>query len=105
MIPPTAARRRLAPLLLVQTHRTKRDDAMADAERPLADPKAVYWTIADVAAHWGVKPTTIHTYRTRGWLPEPDDRIGNAPVWFPKTIIDHKRPGRGARTDLKDGGS
>ncbi|TDB88329.1 MarR family transcriptional regulator [Actinomadura sp. KC216] len=75
---------------------------MADDKRKLADPKKTYWTIADVAAHWGVKPTTIHTYRTRGWLPPEDETIGNAPVWKPKTITSFKRPGRGARTDLRD---
>lgn len=102
MTAPTRATRPHPRLLLIQPDWTKRDDAMAAEDRPLADPNAVYWTIADVAAYWGVKPATIHTYRTRGWLPEPDDRIGNAPVWKPKTIIEFKRPGRGARTDLKD---
>ena len=102
MTAPASARRRPARLLLVQTHRTKRDDAMADDDRKLADPEKPYWWIADIAVYWGIKPETVHTYRTRGWLPPEDDRIGNSPVWFPKTIIDHKRPGQGARTDLKD---
>ena len=31
-----------------------------------ADPNADYWTVADVAAYWGVSPQTIRTYRSRG---------------------------------------
>lgn len=70
---------------------------------PMADPTADYWTIDDVADHWEVAPQTIRTYRSRkrGELPEPDRMFGRSPVWRPKTIIEFKRPGQGARTDLK----
>ena len=105
MTAPTWATRPHLRLLLIQPDWTKRDDAMAAEDRPLADPKKPLWGVADVAAYWKVKPATIHRYRTRGWLPPEDDKIGISPVWHPKTIINYKRPGRGARTDLKDGGS
>jgi len=70
----------------------------------MADPNVDYWTVADVADHWGVTPQTIRTYRSRkrGELPEPDRMFGRSPVWKPSTIIEFQRPGQGARTDLKD---
>jgi predicted GIY-YIG superfamily endonuclease len=69
-----------------------------------ADPTADYWDMADVAAHWGVTPQTIRTYksRKRGELPAPDRVIVRAPVWRPATILNFQRPGQGARTDLHD---
>lgn len=74
-----------------------------DKDLPLADPRKTWWTAADIAVHWGVKQTTIHVYRTiPGRLPEEDDRIGGKPVWRPDTITSFRRPGQGARTDLKD---
>ncbi|MFV2172320.1 hypothetical protein ACFHW2_11940 [Actinomadura sp. LOL_016] len=74
---------------------------MADERRP-GDPDADWWTMADIAAHWGVAVETVRSYRARkpSRLPEPDDRFGNTPVWRPLTIIIYKRPGRGRRTDL-----
>lgn len=68
----------------------------------MADPTADYWTIADVADHWGISPQTVRTYRSRGRgeLPEPDRVFGRSPVWKPKTILEFERPGQGARTDL-----
>ncbi|WP_435601282.1 helix-turn-helix transcriptional regulator [Streptomyces sp. C10-9-1] len=68
----------------------------------MADPTADYWTIADIADHWGVSEQTIRTYRSRrrGELPEPDAVFGRSPVWKPETIIRFQRPGQGARTDL-----
>jgi hypothetical protein len=70
----------------------------------MADPNADYWTVADIADHWGVTPQTIRTYRSRkrGELPEPDKVFGRSPVWKPSTIIDFVRPGQGARTDLPE---
>jgi hypothetical protein len=69
---------------------------------PMADPNADYWTVADIAEHWGVTPQTIRTYRSRkrGELPEPDNVFGRSPVWKPSTILNFERPGQGARTDL-----
>lgn len=67
-----------------------------------ADPEADFWTIEDVALHWGVKPETVRSYRSRkkGELPEADRMVGRTPVWHPATIVAFQRPGRGARTDL-----
>lgn len=67
-----------------------------------ADPEADFWTIEDVAVHWGVKPETVRSYRSRkkGELPEADRMVGRTPVWRPATIVAFQRPGRGARTDL-----
>lgn len=69
-----------------------------------ADPDTDFWDLADVAAHWGVTPQTIRTYRSRkrGELPEPDKVFGRSPVWKPSTIIGFVRPGQGARTDLPE---
>ncbi|MGW3196313.1 helix-turn-helix transcriptional regulator [Streptomyces sp. NPDC001118] len=69
----------------------------------MADPNAEYWTITEIAEHWGVKVATIRAYRSRkrGELPEPDHIYGRTPLWRPATIISFERPGQGARTDLK----
>lgn len=97
-VPRATARR--PRLLLVPSASTKREPPVAD-ELPLADPRKAYWTIADVAAYLGIKEETVRTYRKRGWLPKEDDKFGQSPVWKPETIINFKRPGQGARTDLK----
>lgn len=44
------------------------------------------WTNEVVAAHLGVEPGTVSSYRVRGQMPEPDARIGRAWVWLPSTI-------------------
>ncbi|MFI6662490.1 helix-turn-helix transcriptional regulator [Streptomyces sp. NPDC050523] len=66
------------------------------------DPKADYWTIADVAGFWGVSAQTIRAYRTRGRgeLPEPDKVFGRSPAWKPATILAFPRLGQGYRSDL-----
>lgn len=70
----------------------------------MADPNAEYWTITEIAEHWGVKESTVYSYRSRkrGELPEPDHKYGRTPLWRPATIIGFERPGQGARTDLHD---
>lgn len=70
----------------------------------LADPDADWWTMEDIAAYWKVTLKTVHGYRWRGLgqLPPEDGKVGRTPVWRPATVIEFKRPGRGARTDLKD---
>lgn len=77
--------------------------AEATAGKPKPDPKADYWTIADVAAQWGVSEATIRTYRSRnrGELPPHDRVFGRSPAWKPATITDFVRPGQGHRTDLE----
>ena len=78
--------------------------ATSTGEPMAADSNADYWTVADIAEHWGVTPQTIRTYRSRkrGELPEPDNVFGRSPVWKPATIINFQRPGQGARTDLAE---
>jgi hypothetical protein len=68
----------------------------------VADAQADYWTMNNVADHWGVKIETVRTYRKRGRgeLPDEDRMFGQSPAWKPSTIIAFQRPGKGARTDL-----
>lgn len=56
-----------------------------------------YLDPAGVAAAIGVSVATVHVYKNRGLLPEPDDRFGQTPVWLPDTIEKWKtnRPGQG----------
>jgi hypothetical protein len=71
----------------------------------VADPLKEWWTMADIADHWGVELGTIWDYRyqtnhpkTPGQapkLPTEDDTIGRTPVWRPQTIIGFERPGQG----------
>lgn len=58
------------------------------------DPNAEWWTPADVAAHLGVTPGTVHSYRSTGRLPEAEQRFGATPAWRPATVIewDQQRP-------------
>ncbi|MCP9947256.1 sigma-70 region 4 domain-containing protein [Actinomadura madurae] len=81
--------------------RSKRATAKPE-DRRLGDPGKEYWTMADIAAYLGVTVETVRVYRSRGRdeLPEEDDKFGQSPVWKPATVIDHQRPGQGARTDL-----
>jgi hypothetical protein len=78
-------------------------DTTTTTRRTMADPEAEYWTIPDIADHWGVSPQTIRSYRSRGRgeLPPEDRMFGRTPAWKPKTILGFQRPGKGARTDLK----
>lgn len=59
---------------------------------------AQYLDPAAFAAELGVKLPTLHSYKHRGLLPEPDDHFGQTPVWLPETVAAFKaaRPGRGA---------
>ena len=78
---------------------------MADPRKQLADPHAEWWTMADIAAYWNVKPRTVWDYRYQtlhprrpgqaAKLPPEDDTFGPIPVWRPQAIIDFERPGRG----------
>jgi DNA-binding transcriptional MerR regulator len=45
------------------------------------------WSYVEIAAHIGVKPETVRSYRRHGLLPQPDrtDRLGH-PRWYPDTI-------------------
>ena len=40
----------------------------------------------EIAQRLGVKHQTVHTWRARGILPEPDFDLGVGPVWLWETI-------------------
>lgn len=67
-----------------------------------------YLSLNAVADRTGIALSTLRTYRRDGRLPEPDATIGLEPNvrhgWLPETIDNWQvnRPGRGARTDLKN---
>lgn len=44
------------------------------------------WAVEDVARHLGVVPKTIHAYRARGQMPDPDGQVGRTPWWHASTI-------------------
>jgi hypothetical protein len=73
---------------------------VTDKERPLADPGAEWWTTEDIAAYLGVSAATVRRYRSRD-LPPEDHTFLRTLVWRPATITAWERPGRGARTDLR----
>lgn len=60
-------------------------------------PASEYLDPAAFAAFVGVSPATIHTYKSKGLLPEPDHHFGQTPVWLPATAAAWKatRPGQG----------
>jgi hypothetical protein len=45
------------------------------------------WDVAAVADYLGVKPSTVTAYLARRQMPEPDYRLGGAPVWLAETIV------------------
>lgn len=86
------------------TDNTEAGMTSSTAARRLADPKAPYWTMDDIAEYWGIKPGTVRDYRYKTEHPKPgrgpllppnDDKIGINPVWFPSTIISFDRSGKG----------
>lgn len=54
------------------------------------------WSYTEIAAHLGVQPETVRSYRRHGLLPDPDtaDRRGR-PRWYAATIRawSARRPG------------
>lgn len=50
-----------------------------------------------IAERLDVKPQTVHAYRSRGMMPEPDGWFGRSPVWSVETIEAwiSARPGQG----------
>lgn len=63
-----------------------------------------YLSRGEVAEYLGVTLSTIKGYDRRGYLPEPDARVGRNYGWLRETIDAWllTRPGTGARTDLYD---
>ncbi|AXQ65150.1 ssDNA-binding protein [Gordonia phage Schmidt] len=60
-----------------------------------------YMSRGEIAEHLGISLDAIKSYDRRGYLPEPDARIGRNYGWKRSTIDAWAaaRPGRGARTD------
>jgi hypothetical protein len=66
------------------------------------DPLIGYREMAERA---GIRPSTLRTYRSQGRLPPPDDdSVPDRPRWRVSTFEAWMkgRPGRGARTDLRN---
>lgn len=65
----------------------------------------IYLSRGEIAELLGVSLTTVKGYDKRGYLPEPDARVGRNCGWLEATITDWhaNRPGAGARTDLDTG--
>lgn len=57
-----------------------------------------HWTVADVAAAFGVKQSTVRAYLARQQIPEPDGKIGRTVWWRPETIREWRK---NARKDKK----
>lgn len=59
-----------------------------------------YLSASEVAERLGIHRSAISKYK----MPEPDALIGTTRGWLPATIDEWNaaRPGRGARTDLRD---
>lgn len=56
-------------------------------------------TLGDFAEALGVRPDTIHAYRSRGYLPDPIGTVGTTPVWS-RAQLDawlEARPGQGRK--------
>lgn len=64
----------------------------------------VYLSRGDIAERLQLSLETIKSYQRRGYLPEPDARVGRNMGWLPETIDKwmETRPGQGKRTDLQD---
>jgi predicted DNA-binding transcriptional regulator AlpA len=45
-----------------------------------------YLTSADLAKLLGIKQTSVHRYRVRGDIPQPDEYVGRTPLWKQETI-------------------
>ena len=60
---------------------------------------------AKIAELLGVDVKTVHKYRSRGDMPEPDEHVGRTPVWTAETIHAwlNDRPGHGWRKGKTSG--
>ncbi len=58
-----------------------------------------YLTADELAERLGIKRGSVHRYRVRGDLPEPDEHVGRTPLWKIDSIEawEASRPGRGWR--------
>ncbi|MEU6034028.1 hypothetical protein ABZ801_01320 [Actinomadura sp. NPDC047616] len=46
------------------------------------------WGVDEVADYLGVKPVSVHRYKSRGDMPEPTRYFGRSPAWKPEVIIE-----------------
>jgi predicted DNA-binding transcriptional regulator AlpA len=63
-----------------------------------------YLTSDQLADRLGIKRASIHRYRTRGDIPEPDEYAGRTPLWAVVSIEkwEAERPGHGWRKGKTD---
>jgi len=64
-----------------------------------------FMDLADIARFWGVDAGRVRRYKHERRLPEPDAAVGTGAGrrygWKAETVRAMQRPGRGARTDLR----
>lgn len=58
-----------------------------------------YLTAEQLAQRLGIKRASVHRYRYRGDIPEPDEYAGRTPLWATASIDtwEKTRPGQGWR--------
>jgi predicted DNA-binding transcriptional regulator AlpA len=60
-----------------------------------------FLTSDQLAARLGIKRSSVHRYRTRGDIPEPDEYVGRTPLWAEASVDRWERPGHGWRKGQK----
>jgi len=62
-----------------------------------------FLTTDELATRIGIQRSSVHRYRTRGDIPEPDQYVGRTPLWAEASIDAwlKERPGHGWRKDKK----
>ncbi|WP_341719897.1 helix-turn-helix domain-containing protein [Micromonospora sp. FIMYZ51] len=60
-------------------------------------------TTDQLADRLGIKRTSVHRYRSRGDIPEPDQYVGRTPLWAESSVDAwlKERPGHGWRKGKK----
>lgn len=58
-----------------------------------------YLTAEQLAHRLGIQRSSVHRYRSRGDLPEPDEYVGRTPLWSTSSVDTwlEQRPGHGWR--------
>lgn len=58
-----------------------------------------FLTSEEVAQRLGIQRSSVHRYRVRGDIPEPDDYAGRTPLWAEASFTAwlNERPGHGWR--------
>lgn len=62
-----------------------------------------YLTAEQLAQRLGIQHSSVHRYRSRGDLPEPDEYVGRTPLWATTSVETwlEQRPGHGWRKGRK----